>query len=97
MSDIKYKIVFKNPLCIGALACSAIDPEIWEPTPDGKVTIKGGQKVLNDKGEVVEEFIILDELPVTRMDGAMSCPVLAIEIYKIKDGKEEKLYPKTNY
>lgn len=94
MSETKYKIVFKRTICIGALACSAIDPELWEETPDGKVTIKGGTKVYNDKNEVIEEFIVLDELKGERMDGAMSCPVLAIEIYKITDGKEEKLFPK---
>ncbi len=94
MSDIKYKIVFKRPLCIGALSCSAIDPDLWQETADGKVTIKGGTKIYDEKGEVVEEYIILDELKGERMDGAMSCPVLAIEVYKVTDGPEEKLFPK---
>jgi len=94
MSEVKYKIVFKRDVCIGALSCSAIDPDLWEETPDGKVSIKGGTKITNEKGEVVEEFIILDELKGERMDGAMSCPVLAIEIHKITDGKEEKIFPK---
>jgi len=94
MESVKYKIVFKRDLCIGALACSAIDPELWEETADGKVTIKGGTKVYDENGEVKEEWIILDALKEERMDGAMSCPVLAIEIYEIKDGVEKKLYPK---
>ena len=95
MSQVQYKILFKRPMCIGALACSALDPEIWEETPDGKVSIIGGQKVYDESGEVKEEFIILDELADARMDGAMSCPVLAIEIYKLIDGEvAEKLYPK---
>ena len=94
MSIIKYKIVFKKDLCIGALTCSAIDPDFWIPADDGKVTIKGGTKVLDENGEVKAEFIILDDLPSDRMDGAMACPVLAIEVYKITDGVEEKIFPK---
>ncbi len=93
-NNIKYKIVFKRDICIGALACSAIDPELWKETPDGKVTIEGGTKIYDENGEIKEEFIILDELKDVRMDGAMSCPVLAIEVYKIKDGVETKMYPK---
>ncbi len=92
---IQYKIVFKRDLCIGALACSALDPQLWEETPDGKVSIIGGEKVYNDHGEIIEEYIILDELKDENMDGAMSCPVLAIEVYKLEDGEVvEKLYPK---
>jgi len=95
MSDVKYKILLKRPVCIGALSCSALDPKIWEETPDGKVSIIGGEKVKNEAGEVIEEYIILDELEDERLDGAMSCPVLAIEIYKLHpDGKEEKIFPK---
>ena len=91
----QYKIVFKRELCIGALACSALDPQLWEETPDGKVSIIGGEKVYNDHGEIIEEYIILDELKDENMDGAMSCPVLAIEVYKLEDGEVvEKLYPK---
>ncbi len=92
---IQYKIVFKRDLCIGALACSALDPQLWEETPDGKVSIIGGEKVYNDHGEIIEEYIILDELKDENMDGAMACPVLAIEVYKLEDGEVvEKLYPK---
>lgn len=92
--QVKYKIVFKRDLCIGALSCSAIDPELWEETPDGKVSIIGGTKVYDESGEIKEEWIMLDELKDERMDGAMSCPVLAIEIYKIVDGVETKMYPR---
>ena len=94
MSDIKYKIVFKRDLCIGALACSALDPGLWEETDDGKVSIIGGEKVYDENGEITEEFIILDELKDDNMDGAMACPVLAIEVYKLKDGEEIKMFPK---
>lgn len=94
MEDIKYKIVFKRDLCIGALACSAIDPDLWEETADGKVSIIGGTKVYDENGEIKEEFIMLDNLKDENLDGAMSCPVLAIEVYKIKDGIETKMYPK---
>lgn len=94
MEDIKYKIVFKRDLCIGALACSAIDPDLWEETVDGKVSIIGGTKVYDENGEIKEEYIMLDNLKDENLDGAMSCPVLAIEVYKIKDGIETKMYPK---
>ena len=94
MSEVKFKVVFKRDICIGALACSALDPALWEQTDDGKVSIIGGEKVKNDVGEVIEEFIILDELKDENMDGAMACPVLAIEIFKIEDGVEEKIFPK---
>ena len=91
---IQYKIVFNREGCIGALACSALDPELWEETPDGKVSIIGGEKVKNDIGEVVEEYIYLDELKDERVDGAMACPVLVIEIYKLKNGEVvKKIYP----
>lgn len=94
MEDIKYKILFKRDICIGALACSAIDPDLWEETPDGKVSIIGGTKVYDENGEIKEEFILIDKLKDENLDGAMSCPVLAIEIYKIQDGEETKMYPK---
>lgn len=92
--NIKYKIVLKRDICIGALSCSALDPEIWEDTADGKVSIKGGTKIYDDAGEIKEEFIIIDELKDARMDGAMSCPVLAIEVFKLENGTEKKIYPK---
>lgn len=92
---IQYKVVFKRDICIGALACSALDPGLWEETPDGKVSIRGGHKIENEQGEVVEEYIILDQLKDENMDGAMACPVLAIEIYKLKNGEVvQKMYPK---
>jgi ferredoxin len=92
--NVKYKIVLKRDACIGARGCSALDPELWEDTPDGKVSIKGGTKILDENGEIKEEYIILDELKDVRMDGAMSCPVLVIHVYKIKDGVETMIYPK---
>ncbi len=97
MEKIQYKIVFKRDICIGALSCAALDPALWQETPDGKVTIKGGEKIKNDAGEVTEEYIILDELQDENLDGAMSCPVLAIEVYKLKNGEVvEQIYPKKN-
>lgn len=92
---VQYKVFFKRDVCIGALACSALDPSLWENTEDGKVSIIGGEKILGENGEIVSESIILDELKDENMDGAMGCPVLAIEIYKMINGKEvEKIFPK---
>jgi ferredoxin len=92
---IQYKVVLKRDACIGALACSAIDPSLWENSEDGKVNIIAGEKVM-EGDEIKEEYIILDELKDENMDGAMSCPVLAIEIYKLKNGEViEKMYPQS--
>lgn len=91
---IQYKVIFKRSICIGALACSALDPKLWEETEDGKVSIIGGSKYFNEAGDE-EESVILDELKDENMDGAMACPVLAIEIYKMINGEVvSKVYPR---
>jgi ferredoxin len=80
----KYKIIFDREACIGALACSAIAPELWLLASDGKVDL--ADAIFNaetKKWELLTE--INDEESVQRaIDSAEHCPVNVIIIEKIE-------------
>jgi ferredoxin len=79
----KYKININLDDCIGAYACAAVYPEMWEVDEKGKAHPKMGTLKKADSSE----WIILDE---TEFDlelakrSAEVCPVNAIKIEKIK-------------
>jgi len=78
----KYKIIFDRDICIGALACSAVSPELWEIADDGKVDLKGAKF---NKETKKWELIISESQLQEQTDAAHVCPVEAIKIIKIED------------
>ncbi len=78
----KYRVVFNRETCIGALACNAVAPEVWELADDGKVDLKGGTKREDGKFE-----LIIDEAQLGQnKEAADSCPVYAIVIEEVEEG-----------
>ncbi|NJL44303.1 MAG: ferredoxin [Nitrosarchaeum sp.] len=62
----KYRIEFDREACIGAAACAAVLPEVWEMQPDGKPVVK------------IPEFG--DDKLEENLEAARSCPVNVIHI-----------------
>lgn len=85
----KYKVTFDREGCIGALACSAIAPEIWLLASDGKVDLKEG--IYNEKTKKYELVLEnIDESKIAEIkDSAEHCPVNVIKVFKIEDDGEE--------
>ncbi|HIH37476.1 ferredoxin [Candidatus Woesearchaeota archaeon] len=77
---VKYKIIFNREECIGALACSAINPDIWLLAEDGKVDLKGAKKREDGRWELTVED---DNLQFNK-DAADACPVDVIKIEDIE-------------
>jgi len=88
---VNYKIIFNRKDCIGAFACNAISPKLWEPKEDGKVDLKQGK--LNPNTGFYE--LTIDEANyLEALDSAQVCPVNVIMIEKIEDsGEIKKIYP----
>ena len=87
----KYKIVFDREACIGALACSAIAPELWLLASDGKVDLADAKfNQSSGKWELITE-INNDEAIQRAIDSAEHCPVNVINVFKIEDGNEVKI------
>jgi ferredoxin len=81
----KYKIIFDREVCIGALACSAVSPDLWEIAKDGKVDLKGAKKNSEGKWELV-----IEEKDLQReKDAAHVCPVEAIKIITLDKVNEK--------
>jgi len=77
----KYRVIFDREACIGALACNAVAPELWELADDGKVDLKGATKREDGKFE-----LIIDESQVDQnKEAADSCPVYAIVIEEVEE------------
>lgn len=77
----KYKVIFDRETCIGALACNAVAPELWELADDGKVNLKGATQREDGKWE-----LIIDESQVKKnKEAADSCPVYAIIIEEVEE------------
>lgn len=75
----KYRIIFDRETCIGALACNAVAPDVWELAEDGKVDLKGATKRDDGKWELV-----VDESKIVQnKEAADSCPVYAIVIEEV--------------
>lgn len=85
------KIIVDRDLCIGAASCVVIAAKTFGLDQEGKVFIlneKKGASKATDEGKVVES----DDTPEmdareTIIEGARSCPVLAIKLYE-DDGTE---------
>ncbi len=76
----KYKIIFDRDVCIGALACNAVAPEVYTLADDGKVDLKGGTQRPDGKWE-----LIVDESQIAlNREAADSCPVYAIKIEEVE-------------
>ena len=88
---MRYKIVFKQPECIGAFACMAMAPQLWREaeissSTDRKVELIGGKKHPNGWQELEIES---DDFQ-SALESAEVCPVNVIIIY---DEKGKKIYP----
>lgn len=71
----KIKILVDKELCISAASCVAMAPNHYKLDENGKA-------------EALAEEVDFDQAAV---NGAMSCPVLAITIIDVETGK--KIYP----
>ncbi len=77
----KYRVIFDRETCIGALACNAVAPELWELADDGKVDLKGATQREDGKWE-----LIIDESQLNKnKEAADSCPVYAIVIEEVEE------------
>ncbi|RME31766.1 ferredoxin [Candidatus Woesearchaeota archaeon] len=77
----QYKIIFDREVCIGALACNAVAPEVYTLADDGKVDLKGATQRSDGKWE-----LIIDESQVElNREAADSCPVYAIKIEEVDE------------
>ena len=75
---MSYKMVYDRPSCIGAAACIAAAPDVWEMKDDGKVSIINGQGLGTD-----EETLTFEEKDLKmHVEAAKACPVNVIHILK---------------
>lgn len=81
----KYKIIYHRDVCIGAAACVAVAPEVWELDEEYKAVLKGGRKT--KKPNIFEKEIDAKDLELN-LDAARVCPVNAIHIVEKKTGKK---------
>ncbi len=80
----KYKVVYEKGGCIGAFACVAVMPELWEVGTDGKAILLQSPK----EGPEGTFTIEIDEKDLQKMkEAAESCPVNVIHIYDEHDKK----------
>lgn len=76
----KYKITYDKNRCTGALSCVGINADLWVPTPDGKVELKGSKET---KKGVFE--LLIDEKDFDKNKNAVKvCPPGAIKIEPAK-------------
>lgn len=73
VSMAKYRIEFDREACIGAAACAAVLPEVWEMQDDGKPNVK------------IPEFD--EEALEQNIEAAKSCPVNVIHIINNETGE----------
>lgn len=78
-----YRIFFDREVCIGAAACNATCPEFWTIQPDGKSALKGSKQ---SNGSFVLDIEGKDL--ACNKNAAESCPVNAIHIFELKNGKQ---------
>ena len=79
---VKYKITYDREGCIGAIACSTVNPKYWDIDKEKKAVLKGGK--LNKKTGKYE--LIIDEQDLKQnLESAEVCPVVVIKIEKIDD------------
>ena len=78
----KYKIRYDMNGCIGAGACAAANPDLFEMNEENKAVLKGGVEV--EPG--VFELEIEGDHKI--IDAAKSCPVEVIKVTDLDSGKE---------
>jgi len=78
----KYKIIYDIDSCIGAAACTSIDPEKFKLDDGGKAELLRGTEI--EPGLFVLEVNELGDA----LEAAKSCPVNAIKIKDLKENKD---------
>lgn len=88
-----YVIVYDENKCIGAASCAAIAPLTFFMNDENRAEVSdanGNEVVEMEDGAKYSEDNVFDD-DETILQGAMSCPVLAIEIFNKLTG--EKIFP----
>jgi ferredoxin len=79
----KYKIIFDRDICIGVLACVAVDADHWKAA-DGEAKADLKDAEYNEETGKYELVIEADEYPVAK-ESAEVCPVDAIVVEELDD------------
>ncbi len=85
-----YIVRYDRENCIGAAACTVVQPDRWVIVEDGKADFTGG--TLNEASGLFELEIDDSELENFKK-AADVCPVSVINIFDKETGK--KIYPET--
>ena len=80
----KYRVVYEREGCIGAAACSAVDPENWSLDDENKAVLKNSKET---SPRVFEREITEEELEL-QLNVARACPVNVIHIYNKETGEK---------
>lgn len=84
MGEKRYKVIYERKGCIGAAACAAVNPQLWEIVADGKADLIGAKKNVDNS---VQELEITEDQFELMKEAAESCPVTIIHIEDKKTGK----------
>lgn len=79
----KYSVLFNRNDCIGCGACTAVSPDFWSMTDDGKSTLKGSKKT-----GINEEKTIDDKEFSSTKEAAEACPVNVIHITNLSNNQK---------
>ena len=81
----KYKVIYDRNGCIGAAACAAVLPEMWEmSSSDGKADLDDGKE--QDSVGIFEAEFTKEQLEKV-ISSAEVCPVNVIQIYDADGNK----------
>ena len=78
----KFKITYDREACIGAAACAAVAPDIFEMNEDGKADMLKARK---NKETGLWELIVEAKDEKLARESADVCPVNVIKVEKIED------------
>jgi|TARA_Y100000310_G_scaffold302635_1_gene340152 ferredoxin len=81
----KYIVRYDRIGCIGAAACAAALPEVWDMDEEAKGILIGGKKIDEEK-DIWEREIEEDELEAN-LEAAKACPVVVIQIINKETGE----------
>ena len=82
----KYRVVYDRKDCIGAAACTAVNPSwVISEGGDGKADLKGSDSKQNND---VQEKIITELEFESMLEAARVCPVNIIHIYDLETGEK---------
>ncbi|NQV09338.1 ferredoxin [Candidatus Woesearchaeota archaeon] len=76
----KFKITYDREACIGAAACAAVAPDLFEMNDDGKADL-----LESEEKDGIFTRIIDAKDEKAAVESADVCPVSVIKIEKIKD------------